>query len=69
MVGIITDGKDMWRHFNSPLSPVGKYNFLCIDWNSSVGIHSDTEQTRVRLEIEKKTRVLRSKPYTGSHEI
>ena len=50
-VGSVCDGKDVRRHFVSPLAFVKLDYFFCVDGKTFVGIDDDTEQTRVRLKV------------------
>jgi hypothetical protein len=50
LVSIVTDREDVRRHFIFPLSSIGKYNSISVDWKAAIGVDGHTEKSRVGLK-------------------
>ena len=57
MVGVISNREDMRRHLVPSLAFVHINHFLSVDWQSLVGIHSHTKQSRIGLKWTKTTSI------------
>ena len=51
-VGVVGDGEQMGRHLGPALALVLMYDVLGVDWQTSVGVDHDAEQTRVGLHMQ-----------------
>jgi hypothetical protein len=48
-VGVVSDREQMRWHLSTSFTTVRVDNGLCVDWQTTVGVDDDTEQTRVCL--------------------
>ncbi len=44
VVGVVSDGEEMGRHFRAPLAPVLADDVLCVDGQTLVRVDGHTEQ-------------------------